>query len=245
MSLCTTPKKQLEQIQALYTELAEAPNKEFGWGKGKGNAKALGYMEEWLNRIPDHVWESAAAVGNPFSIGPVEYGQIAVGCGAGVDACIAALLVGEEGQVIGIDCTSAMVIKARRSAVACGLSNVEFYEAEMTDLPIADSYADVILSNGAINLTTDKERVLSEAYRILRPGGRLQIADMVKDPTVKTANCCSSDESWADCVSGALEPNAFMVLMELSGFSNINLIAYTGYRTAPHTQGALFCAEKI
>ena len=237
---------QLDQIQALYTELAETPNKDFGWGKGKENARLLGYKDEWLRTIPDVVWESAAAVGNPFSVSPIRKGQtvIDLGCGAGADACVAALLVGAEGRVIGIDCTPAMISKARRNAVVSGFANLEFYEADMTSLPVADAYANVVISNGAINLSADKDRVLAEAYRILRPGGRLQIADMVKDSSVGEGACCSGDESWADCVSGTIDPNTFMMLMEQAGFSSVRLLGYTGYRTARHTVGALFLGIK-
>jgi len=238
---------QLEQIQALYTELAETPDKDFGWGKGKENARSLGYADEWLRRLPDVVWESAAAVGNPFSVSPIEKGMTVVdlGCGAGADACVAALLAGDEGRVIGIDCTPAMITKARSNAKACGFTNLEFYEADMTCFPFAEACADIVISNGAINLSADKQRVLAEAYRILRPGGRLQIADMVKDPSASEGSCCSGEGSWADCVSGTVAPDTFMTLMEHAGFSDIRLIAYTGYRTARHTLGALFCGEKI
>jgi arsenite methyltransferase len=249
LSTCDTNgagKSHLEQIQALYTELAETPDKDFGWGKGMENARSLGYADDWLRRIPEVVWESAAAVGNPFSVSPIRKGQIIVdlGCGAGADACVAALLVGAEGRVIGIDCTPAMVSKARRNAAVSGFGNLVFYEADMTGLPVADTYADVVISNGAINLSADKERVLAEAYRILRPGGRLQIADMVKDPSAGKGVCCTGDESWADCVSGTLVPSAFTILLAQAGFSNVRLIAYTGYRTARHTVGALFSGEK-
>lgn len=249
MSTCNrngAEQSQLEQIQTLYTELAETPDKDFGWGKGQENARSLGYADEWLRTIPDVVWESAAAVGNPFSVGPIEKGQTVVdlGCGAGADACVAALLVGNTGRVIGIDCTPAMVTKARSNALACGFTNLEFHEADMASLPFTDACADIVISNGAVNLSADKQRVLAEACRILRPGGRLQIADMVKDPSVGEGACCSGDESWADCVSGTLDPDTFMMLMEQAGFSNVTLIAYTAYRTARHTRGALFCAEK-
>jgi arsenite methyltransferase len=249
LSTCDTNgagKSHLEQIQALYTELAETCDKDFGWGKGMENARSLGYADDWLRRIPEVVWESAAAVGNPFSVSPIRKGQTIVdlGCGAGADACVAALLVGAEGRVIGIDCTPAMVSKARRNAAVSGFGNLVFYEADMTGLPVADTYADAVISNGAINLSADKERVLAEAYRILRPGGRLQIADMVKDRSAGKGVCCTGDESWADCVSGALVPSAFTILLAQAGFSNVRLIAYTGYRTARHTVGALFSGEK-
>ncbi|MGD2055431.1 MAG: methyltransferase domain-containing protein [Gammaproteobacteria bacterium] len=249
MSTCDNngeKQSQLEQIRSLYTELAEAPDKDFGWEKGKENARSLGYADEWLRTIPDVVWESAAAVGNPFSVSPIQKGLpvIDLGCGAGADACVAALLVGAEGHVTGIDCTPAMVGKARRNAAVSGFVNLDFYEADMSSLPVAAAYADIVISNGAINLAADKERVLAEAYRILCPGGRLQIADMVRDPSAGEGACCSGDESWADCVSGTLDPETFVRLIEHAGFSNVRLIAYTGYRTARHTVGALFRAEK-
>ncbi len=239
-------KPHLEQIQALYAELAESPHKDFGWGKGKENARSLGYAEEWLIRLPDTVWESAAAVGNPFSVSPIANGETVVdlGCGAGADACVAALLAGDTGRVIGIDCTPAMIAKARGNAAAAGLTQIEFHEADMTSLSLPDACADVVISNGAVNLSKDKEAVLAEAYRVLRPGGRLQIADMVKDPSAAGNACCSGNESWADCVSGTLDPDAFLSLLVQAGFANVRLIAYTGYRTAAHTVGALFQATR-
>lgn len=185
-------------------------------------------------------------MGNPFSVGPIEKGQAVVdlGCGAGADACVAALLAGDAGRVIGIDCTPAMITKARSNAEACGFTNLEFYQADMTSLPVADAGADIVISNGAINLSADKRRVLAEAYRILRAGGRLQIADMVKDGAPGEGGRCCSDASWADCVAGTLDPEKVTMLMEQAGFVNVVWIACTGYRTAAHTVGALFCAEK-
>ncbi|MGD8311973.1 MAG: methyltransferase domain-containing protein [Gammaproteobacteria bacterium] len=234
----------LEQVRTLYTELAIHPEKDFGWGKGKENARALGYAGEWLRGLPDIVWESAAPVGNPFSLGPIHPGEtvIDIGCGAGADACIAALLVGTEGKVSGIDCTSAMIAKAGDNADVSGLPQVEFHEAEMSDLPLPDCTADVLISNGAINLATDKEAVLAEAYRVLRPGGRLQIADMVRDTSTKEPPCCSSKASWADCVSGTLEPETFLAMLTRAGFANVELAGFTDYRTAANTRGALFRA---
>jgi SAM-dependent methyltransferase len=236
----------IEQIRLLYTELAQHPEKDFGWGKGKKNARVLGYDEEWLNRLPDIVWESAAAVGNPFGLGTIHAGEIVVdiGCGAGADACIAAMLVGSEGKVFGIDCTLAMVTKATENANASGFPQAVFQEAEMTKLPLPDCFADAVISNGAINLAGDKDAVLEEAIRILRPGGRLQIADMVRHPHIEDAACCSGEESWADCVSGTLEPDTFLSMLTRAGFDNVELVGFTGYRTATNTTGALFRAIK-
>lgn len=249
MSACNgndANKSHIEQIQDLYTELAKTPHKDFGWDKGKDNARALGYADDWLSRLPGVVWESAAAVGNPFSVGAISAGQTVVdlGCGAGADACVAALLVGDAGSVIGIDCTPAMISKARDNAAAAGLAQVTFYVSDMTSLPIPDASADLVISNGAINLSSDKVRVLAEAYRVLRAGGRLQIADMVKDPSAAEPTSCSATESWADCVSGTLAPDEFIAHIVNAGFSDARLTDYTGYRTAAHTVGALFRGEK-
>lgn len=236
----------LEQIRLLYTELAQNPEKDFGWGKGKENASKLGYADEWLNRLPDTAWKSAAAVGNPFSLGPIDAGEtvIDIGCGAGTDACIAAILVGKEGKVFGIDCTPAMIEKARENANVSRLHQAVFQEAEMTELPLPAYTADVIISNGAINLAKDKDAVLAEAYRVLKPGGRLQIADMVRDTLTGDTTCCSSEESWADCVSGTLEPNTFLSMLTKAGFVDVELVGFTDYRTAVNTTGALFKAIK-
>lgn len=236
----------LEQVRLLYTELAKHPEKEFGWGKGKQNARTLGYAEEWLDYLPDTVWESAAAVGNPFSPGPIHAGEtvIDLGCGAGADACIAAMLVGNEGMVFGIDCTPAMVTKASENATASGFPQVVIQEAEMSTLPLPDCIADVLISNGAINLAADKHTVLGEVFRVLRPGGRLQIADMVRDPCTADADCGGGEESWADCVSGTLQPDTFLAMLSKAGFVDVELAAYTAYRTATSTTGALFKAIK-
>jgi arsenite methyltransferase len=236
----------LEQIRLLYTELAQHPEKDFGWGKGKKNACALGYDEEWLNHLPDIVWESAAAVGNPFSLGTIHAGEtvVDIGCGAGADACIAAMLVGNEGKVFGIDCTLAMVTKATENANVSGFPQAVFQEAEMTELPLPDCTADIVISNGAINLTEDKDAVLEEVIRVLRPGGRLQIADMVRHPFIEDSACCSDEESWADCVSGTLEPDTFLSMLTKAGFNDVELVGFTDYRTATNTTGALFKAIK-
>jgi len=124
--------------KALYTTLANEPHRDFGWGKGKENARSLGYAPEWLETLPDAVWESAAAVGNPFAVAAIAVGQTVVdlGCGAGADACVAALLVGSSGRVVGVDCTPAMIAKARANAAAAGLGQTEFHESDMTRLPL-------------------------------------------------------------------------------------------------------------
>lgn len=235
-------KEAIEQIRSLYTELALRPDKDFGWGTGKDNARHLGYREVWLSRLPDVVWESAAAVGNPFAAGPIHPGEtvVDIGCGAGADVCVAALLVGEAGRVYGIDATPAMVEKARSNAAAAGLSQIEFRETDMGCVDLPDGSADVVISNGAINLALDKPRVFNEIYRILRTGGRFLFADMVREGA---ASACCDTGSWADCVVGTLGVDTIETMLRAAGFE-CTFVGFTGYRTSPETVGAIFNARK-
>lgn len=233
---------QSEQVRNLYTELALRPNQDFGWGKGKENANSLGYDRQWLERLPEEVWESSAAVGNPFSLGPIHPGETVVdlGCGAGADACVAAILVGEQGHVVGIDLTSAMVEKAMANALQAGLNHVDIHEADISNLPLNDASVDVVISNGSVNLSSAKPCVLKEAFRVLKPGGRMQIADMVRDGVPESCEA----EPWADCVAGTLAPASFLAMIEQAGFATARLAGTTKYRTSQSTVGALFYAEK-
>ncbi len=233
-----------DDVRALYTALAQQPERDFGWDKGKGNAQRLGYDPAWLTRLPDGVWESAAAVGNPFALGPIHRGEtvVDIGCGAGADLCVAALLVGATGQAIGLDLTPAMVAKARVNAQQAGLNNVTVHEGNIENLPLSSASADVVISNGAINLAPDKARVFREIHRILRPGGRLQLADMVRRNT--GCEAMTKDGSWADCVAGTLPPEQYLELLQAAGFRSVEFAGWTGYRTASHTEGATFRAMK-
>ncbi len=232
---------EVDAVLKLYTELAERPDNDFGWGKGQENARALGYDARWLDALPDVLWESAAAVGNPFSAAPLRPGDVVLdlGCGAGADSCIAALSVGEVGRVIGVDLTPAMIEKARRVADAIGLRNTTFHVSDMIAVPVADASVDVVISNGAINLTAHKPCVFKEIRRVLRPGGRLQFADMVRTSAASVA--CTS---WADCVAGTVEPERYIEMLRAAGFENPELVGFTSYKTAATTSGAVFRAYK-
>jgi SAM-dependent methyltransferase len=177
-------------IQEEYAEVALAPEQGFHFHTGHPLARLLGYEEAWLDAIPDGSLESFAGTGNPFSLRALQPGErvVDVGCGAGLDSLIAARMVGPEGQVIGVDMTAAMLEKARRSAAATGLSNVEFREGYAEALPVAGAWAGVVISNGALNLMPDKEAALREMARVLKPGGRLQIGDILVQKPVPNSS---------------------------------------------------------
>ena len=167
-------------VQAKYTEVAETPEKGFHFHTGRPLAAMLGYPTAWLDALPEGAITSFAGTGNPFKFGALQPGErvLDLGCGAGIDSLIAARMVGPTGTVVGIDMTPAMVAKARRNAVAAGLDNAEFRQGYIEELPVANDSIDVVISNGVINLTTDKLDVMREIHRALRPGGRFQIADI-------------------------------------------------------------------
>lgn len=169
------------QISDKYTEVAKTPEKGFHFHTGKPLALMLGYAEGVVDSLPAGAVESFAGVGNPFSMGALRRGEtvLDVGCGAGFDSLIAARQVGETGRVISIDMTPAMLDKANAGALEAGIANIEFREGFAEALPVEDALIDVVISNGVINLCPDKMVVMQEVNRVLKPGGRIQVADIV------------------------------------------------------------------
>ncbi len=178
-----------EAIQDEYAEVATTPNKGFHFHTGRPLARLLGYSEAETDPLPEAVVESFAGVGNPFVFGPLRAGEtvVEVGSGAGLDAILAAQQVGSTGCVIGVDMTSAMLEKARANAARLGLADMEFRHGYAEELPVADGTADVVISNGLINLSPDKQAVFREIARVLKPGGRIQIADIIVQQAVPEA----------------------------------------------------------
>jgi SAM-dependent methyltransferase len=179
----TLDKKRLKsEVHAIYAKVAENPQGNFHFHRGaEYAARLLGYEVAELNKLPQPATASFAGVGNPFIMDPVPRGAtvIDIGSGAGMDCLLAARRVGQAGSVLGIDMTEAMLQRARTGAAEAGLSYVRFEKAEMTDLPLESNTVDLVISNGVFNLAPDKEAVFNELYRVVRPGGRLQFADIV------------------------------------------------------------------
>jgi arsenite methyltransferase len=167
------------EIKKTYASVSEQPETEFIFPTGRAWAEDLDYPDELAN-VPEAAAESFAGVANPWTMGRLAEGErvLDLGSGAGTDSLIASQMVGSRGSVTGIDMTPAMLEKARAAAAEIGATNVEFVESEAEQLPFADETFDVVISNGVIDLIPDKDAVFAELYRVLTPGGRLQIADV-------------------------------------------------------------------
>jgi len=178
--LLVDPDALREQVRDKYREVAADPHRTFHFHTGRRLAALLGYEAAAVDALPDRAVESFAGVGNPFSLRRLEPGErvVDVGSGAGFDSFHAAWQVGDTGQVVGVDMIPEMLKKSRETAEALGLRRVEFREGLAEQLPVEDSWADVVISNGVINLCADKRAVFEEIRRVLRPGGWLQFADI-------------------------------------------------------------------
>jgi arsenite methyltransferase len=168
------------QVRDKYREVADDPHGSHHFHTGRSLAGRLGYEGSMVDALPDRAVESFAGVGNPFSLARIEPGSrvVDVGSGAGFDSFIAATQAGSTGTVIGIDMTAEMLSKSRETAAQLGFTQVEFREGLAEDMPVDDGWADVVISNGVINLCADKRAVFTEISRVLRPGGVLQFADI-------------------------------------------------------------------
>jgi arsenite methyltransferase len=202
---------------------------------GKANtpeqiSKTIGYTDEQLRSVPDGA-NLGLGCGNPTALASLQKGEVVLdlGSGAGFDCFLAANKVGSNGKVIGVDMTPEMLKKARENAEKSGYTNVEFRRGEIEDLPVADNSVDVVISNCVINLSPDKKKVFQEAFRVLKPGGRFAVSDIVllKDLPEKIKN---SIEAYVGCISGAIHKDHYLQLLKDAGFSDITVTNETSYQ---------------
>jgi arsenite methyltransferase len=219
------------RVKEMYREVAEDPDNEFHFETGRPLAERLGYPAAALDAIPAPSIDSFAGVGYYFDLARVKPGETIVdlGSGSGMDSFLAARHTGATGRVVGIDMTEAQLAKARRLATGHGFTNVEFVEAHIEQLPLEKASADVVVSNGVINLSPDKTEVFSEAARVLRPGGRLAIADIVTATQLPEGVTCDA-ALWAACIGGAMQRDDYREAIEAAGFEIDELKENDQYR---------------
>jgi SAM-dependent methyltransferase len=211
-------------VREKYREVALHPDGEFHFHTGRALAALLGYPAEVVDALPDRAVESFAGVGNPHSVRPLLAGERVVdfGSGGGFDCFVAAATVGPDGQVIGVDMTPEMLGKARSAAQGLGLGNVEFREGLLEAVPVQDGWADVVISNGVINLCADKATVFAEAWRVLRPGGTIEFADIANGRPLPEAAVCEID-LWTGCIAGGLPVDEWCDHLDRAGFTDISV----------------------
>jgi ubiquinone/menaquinone biosynthesis C-methylase UbiE len=206
------------KVQDMYRHVAEQPDGSYHFEMGRPLAERLGYPTELLDQIPAEAVESFAGVGYFLDLADLHPGDrvLDLGSGSGTDAFAAAHLVGANGSVLGVDFTPEQLAKARRLAAHAGLTHVEFHEGRIEHPPVPDASIDCVISNGVINLSPDKARVFAEAARVLRPGGRLAIADIVTERSLTEAIVCNTD-LWASCIGGAAQEDTYQQAIEAAG----------------------------
>jgi SAM-dependent methyltransferase len=208
------------KVQQMYRAVAENPAGSYHFEMGRQLAERLGYPPSALDRVPAGAVESFAGVGYFFDLAELREGETVadLGSGSGMDAFVAARLVGPAGHVVGVDFTAEQLKKARRLAADAGLDQVEFREGRIENLPVHDASVDCVISNGVINLSPDKQRVFHEAARVLRPGGRLAIADIVTKTPLSDRIVCNTD-LWASCIGGAAHQEVYLRDIEAVGLT--------------------------
>jgi arsenite methyltransferase len=220
----------LDAVRAMYTAVATTPDKGFHFPTGRSACEFVGYPAEQLDALPAAAIESFAGVGYPFAAGVIGPSDVVldVGSGSGTDVLIASSLVGPAGRVYALDMTDAMRHKLRTTVQRAGAENVEVLEGNAEEIPLPDASVTVVTSNGVLNLVPDKPKAIAEIARVLRPGGRVQIADILL-ATLPSDACRSHPELWAECVVGATTEDNFLDLFRAAGFTDVELLSRLDY----------------
>ena len=217
-------------VQSLYTEVATRPDKAYHFPLGLEALRYLGYPEEVLRKLPPTATESFAGVGYPHAAKVMRPGDavVDIGSGSGTDVLYAALKVGPKGTVYGLDITPAMIAKARTNIAKTGARNVQILEGDATKIPLPDGSIDVVTSNGVLNLVPDKPAAFREIFRVLKPGGHLQLADIVVEEDVG-AVCGLNPQLWADCIGGAAVEKEYLATIQDAGFRDVRILRKVDY----------------
>jgi ubiquinone/menaquinone biosynthesis C-methylase UbiE len=224
------PRELEAKVKEMYRAVADEPGGTYHFELGRGLAQRLGYPAETLDALPPPAVDSFAGVGYFFDLARLERGEhvLDLGSGSGMDVFFAAHLVGETGLVTGIDMTPAQLAKAEGLLSGGTYPNVRFRSGYIEDLPFGDAEFDVVISNGVINLSAAKDRVFAEAARVLRPGGRLAIADIIAEVELPPSVVCNTD-LWASCIGGAAQQDAYQEAIEGAGI-RLELMKKNDYR---------------
>ncbi|MBX0297974.1 methyltransferase domain-containing protein [Haloarcula nitratireducens] len=206
-------------VKSVYRDVAEAPTEEYHFEMGRSLAAQLGYPADDLDRLPEEALESFAGVGYHFDFAALEAGDdvLDLGSGSGTDVFVAARHVGDTGSVTGLDMTDEQLAKARQLRDEAGIENVSFERGYIEDLPFDDGAFDVLLSNGVINLSPDKQQVFTEAKHVLTSGGRLAISDIISEKLMPES-VKKNEDLWAACIGGAEQIDRYTTLIEATGF---------------------------
>ncbi|MGH7528084.1 MAG: methyltransferase domain-containing protein [Gemmatimonadales bacterium] len=220
----------LEAVRRMYTAVATAPERGFHFPTGRRACELVGYPAEQLDLVPPSALESFAGVGYPFAAGVIRLGDevLDIGSGSGTDALIASRLVSTAGRVIGLDMTQAMREKLRANAAMVRAANVEVLAGNAEAIPLPDACVDVVTTNGVLNLVPDKPRAIREIARVLRSGGRLQLADIVVQSLPSEA-CRSHPELWAECVVGATTADTYVAEFTAAGLRGVEMLGRVDY----------------
>jgi arsenite methyltransferase len=227
-----------EAVVDMYTAVAQSPRAHFHFPVGEAGCRVAEYPREWTNELPASAIESFAGVGNPFRADVIREGDtvLDIGSGSGTDVLIASKLVGESGKVWALDTTPAMLNKLNKTLTEANVRNVETLEGDAEAIPLPDHSVDVVTSNGVLNLVPDKRSAIREIFRVLQPGGRVQIADIVINVPV-TPDCKDDPALWAECVVGATVDEAYVNLFRDAGFENVEILhSYDYFSHSPSTE---------